>query len=206
MAPLAEDLSSDPSTHSRQLLWKIQSFLWPLETPAHTRQRNTHEYINKKKSFRKKKVDLRKFDFEYIVRIKDADRVLKVLYPGLSISAGSQITSFFRRGDEKLTLNLLADTIRYNDIILLSPEVHMEGDPRRLKLNCSTDKVVYSSGYQLFNLRNELTLEDNNLDNRLSWCNWEYSTYSGVLAASVIFRPSEKRGYTTEIKVHPGVM
>jgi hypothetical protein len=40
-----------PSTHSRQLLWKIQSFLWPLETPAHTRQRNTHEYINKKKSF-----------------------------------------------------------------------------------------------------------------------------------------------------------
>ncbi len=162
--------------------------------------------INKKKSFRKKKVDLRKFDFEYIVRIKDADRVLKVLYPGLSISAGSQITSFFRRGDEKLTLNLLADTIRYNDIILLSPEVHMEGDPRRLKLNCSADKVVYSSGYQLFNLRNELTLEDNHLDNRLSWCNWEYSTYSGVLAASVIFRPSEKRGYTTEIKVHPGVI
>lgn len=43
-------------------------------------------------------MDLRKFDFEYIVRIKDADRVLKVLYPGLSISAGSQITSFFVGG------------------------------------------------------------------------------------------------------------
>ena len=58
--------------------------------------------VRKSKQMTKKKIkDLKQFDFEYVVEIKDANRILQVLYPGLSVSGGSRITSFFRRGDEK---------------------------------------------------------------------------------------------------------
>lgn len=162
--------------------------------------------MRKKKAFVKKKVDLRQFDFEYTVRIKDANRILNVLYPGLSISPDSRITSFFRRGDDKLNLMAAADTIRYNDLRLLNTKINMSGDPDRLELDCFTDKMEYGSGYRLFNLRNEWALKENHLDYRLCWCNWEASTYSGELAASVVFEPDEKHVYATEIKVHPGVI
>ncbi|MDE6452557.1 MAG: hypothetical protein K2L23_09835, partial [Odoribacter sp.] len=177
------------------------SFVWGLVQnylPAYS--------VRKKKSFVKKKLNLRQFDFEYGIRIKDANRILSVLYPGLSISPDSRVTSFFRPGDDKLNLLVAADTIRYNDLMLLNTKINMTGDPDQLKLNCFADKLEYGNGYRLFNLRNELALEDNRLDNRLCWCNWEASTYSGELAASVVFRPDEKNVYSTEIKLHPGVI
>jgi len=162
--------------------------------------------VNKKKFPKKKKDQLKQFNFIYAVQIKDANRILNVLYPGLSISPDAQITSFFRRGDEKLNMIVSADTIRYNDITLLNSEINMAGDPDRLTLNYSAGRVVYGTDYQLFNVRNELTLTDNHLDDRITWCNWGSSTYSGELAAGVSFKPDGKNGYTAEIQIYPGVI
>ncbi|MDE5611712.1 MAG: hypothetical protein K2I90_06810, partial [Odoribacter sp.] len=163
-------------------------------------------FVDEKKSLVQNNLDLTQFNFEYTVRIKDANRVLRVLYPGLSISPNSRIASFFRRGDDKLNLVMNADTIRYNDLILQNWKVNMTGDSVHLKLDCWADKVGYGPRYHLFNLRNELTLEENQVNNRLCWCNWEASTYSGELAASMSFKPEENHSYMTEIKVHPGVI
>ncbi|MDE7373934.1 MAG: hypothetical protein K2M86_01195, partial [Odoribacter sp.] len=163
-------------------------------------------FVNEKKSPAQKNLDLTQFNFEYAVQLKDANRVLRVLYPGLSISPGSRIASFFRRGDDKLNLVMHVDTIRYNDLMLQNWKVNMSGDQEHLKLDCWADKVGYGPRYHLFNLRNELTLEDNQVNNRLCWCNWESSTYSGELAASMVFKLDENHSYMTEIKVHPGVI
>ena len=163
-------------------------------------------FVDENKSLSPDKLDLTQFNFEYDIRLKDANRVLRVLYPGLSISPDSRISSFFRRGDDKLNLAMSVDTIRYNDLMLQNWKVNMTGDSVRLKLNCWADKVGYGPRYHLFNLRNELTLEDNQMNNRLCWCNWESSTYSGELAASLVFKPDENDSYATEIKVHPGVI
>lgn len=158
------------------------------------------------KKSRRKKYNLKKFDFEYAINFKDVDRILKVLYPIVSISPGSKITSYFRRGDENLNLTLLADTVQYRDICLLQSKIDLSGDPDRLKINYIADRVTYGDGYQLYNVRNELSLADNHLDNRVSWCNWESKTYSGELAACVIFTPDDKNNYKTEIRIHPGVI
>lgn len=77
---------------------------------------------------------------------------------------------------------------------------------QRLDMKYTTDRLIYGNGYQLYNVRNELTLADNHLDNRLSWCNWGDKTYSGELSACVVFSPDEKYGYNTEIRIHPGVI
>lgn len=159
-----------------------------------------------KKTAKKKKESLKQFEFEYAVQFKDINRILKVLYPGLTVSPGSRIASHFRRGNEKLSLTLLSDTIRYNDITLFNSKVDMSGDPARLRLHYAADRLVYGDGYQLCNIRNEVVLADNHLDNRLSWCNWERKTYSGELAACVIFTPDEKNTYAADIRIHPGVI
>lgn len=157
------------------------------------------------KSGKKVKERLEDFDFNYAVNFKDINRVLAVLYPDVKISPGARIVSYFRPGEEDVNLKLQADTIAYKDIRLIGSEIDMAGDLDRLKMRYAADKVVYGAGYQLYNVRNELALADNHLDDKLSWCNWETKTYSGELSACVSFIPDEK-GYLTEIQLHPGVI
>lgn len=159
-----------------------------------------------KKGTKKQAYDLKQFDFEYTVKIKDANRVLNVLYPGVNVSPGARLTSNFRRGDDKLNMTLLADTISYHDVSLLKSNVEMTGDPDKLNVRYAADRVVYGNGYQLYNIRNQLVLANNHMDNRLSWCNWESKTYSGDLSACLIFSPDGKYGYSTEVRIHPGVI
>lgn len=145
-------------------------------------------------------------DFDYTIQLKDANRVLKVLYPDLRISAGTKVASYYNSDQEVLNLNFQADTISYKDIRLLGSDIRLAGNPERLRMKYLADRIVYGSGYQLYNVRDELVLADNHLDNRISWCNWEDKTYSGDISACVIFTPHDKQDYTTEIKIHPGVI
>lgn len=148
-----------------------------------------------------------KYNFHYAMRVKDADRVLKVLYPQLGISPGASVVSDFRQGDEKLTLSLIADTIRYKDIRLVKSEVELVGDAEKLNLKYKAERLLYGPLYRLYNVHDELNLADNRVDNKISWCNWEDKTYSGELSARMIFTPVEKQDkYTTEIRIHPGVV
>lgn len=147
-----------------------------------------------------------KFDFRCAVKIKDADRVLKVLYPALRIAPGSFISSEYDSDTEQLSLSLLTDTLQFQNVYLLDSRVNLTGDARRLKVRYMADKIIYGNDYQLYNVRNDLSLAENHMDNRLSWCNWEEKTYSGELAASVIFTPREKGEYMTEIRIRPGMI
>jgi hypothetical protein len=153
-----------------------------------------------------KRKEPEKFDFQYTVQVKDAGRILQVLYPDLYIASGTLITSDYRNETGQLRLRLTTDSIGYEDISLLHSKIDLVGDMQRLDMKYTTDRLIYGNGYQLYNVRNELTLADNHLDNRLSWCNWGDKTYSGELSACVVFSPDEKYGYNTEIRIHPGVI
>lgn len=175
-------------------------FVWQLlqnYLPAYSVQK-------KPQHFRKKVSE--DFDFKYVVEIKDINRILDVLYPSLHISSGSTIRSDFGSDDGLLYLTLQADTVRYQDIDLLDSRIDMLGDTERLEMKYTASRIVYGNGYRLYNIRNELVLADNHLDDKLSWCNWEDKTYSGELSACVLFTPDEKNGYTTEVNIHPGVI
>lgn len=148
-----------------------------------------------------------KFDFHYAVQVKNLDPVLKVIYPDLRISPGASIVSVFRQGDEKLNLFLSADTLHYRDISLIGSEVNLTGDLQKLQVKYTAERLLYGETYRLYNVRDELVLSDNHVDNKLSWCNWGDRTYSGELGACIIFAPDEKKDtYTTRILIHPGVV
>lgn len=149
---------------------------------------------------------LKKIDFSYNAEMKDVNRVLKVVFPDLSVSAGSRMTSSFRYGDEMLSLSLNADTIRYKDLSLVHSDIKVTGDQERLKILYSGERARYAGEYQLYNVRNELVIGNNRLDNKISWCNWGRRTYSGALAAGVTFIPVGKNNYDMEIAVEPGIV
>lgn len=154
----------------------------------------------------KKKVLADNVDFYYQIDFKDVNKVLRVVYPDLLISAGSRVYSNYKNGDENIALSLLADTVRYKDISLIKSRIDLKGDGAVLNVIYTADKAGYGDMYNLYNVRNELNLKENRVDNRLTWCNWEGKTYSGLLAAKVKFIADVKDQYKAEITIDPGTI
>lgn len=149
---------------------------------------------------------LEQFNFGYTVEFKDINRILKILLPDCSIAAGAKVVSGFDSDNGRLHLDFKADSVRYKEVCLQKAQAELTGNRHRLTLGIAADRLSYGQDYCLYNLKNEVTLANNHWDNRLSWCNWEKKTYSGSLAACVIFRPEEQGLYSTKIVIHPGVI
>lgn len=145
-------------------------------------------------------------DFRYDIVMKDADRVLSVLYPELKISSGTKISSNFGEKEKEIHLYVESDSIRYRDFSLLNSRIALKGNAERLQLLYTADKFEYDDMCRLYNVRNELVLKDNSVDHKLVWSNWENQTYSGELSANLHFVPVGKDSYRTEIRIHPGVV
>lgn len=159
-------------------------------------------------AFRHKKNKLTKkenLDFRYEVVIKDAGKVLRAIYPQLSISEGSKIAAYYGK-DKAIHLKMDADTIRYRDFCVTASEIELEGDTEHLRLVYTADKFEYGDLSRLYNVRNTLVLGDNNISNKLIWSNWEAQTYSGELSADIKFVSRGEEEYVTEINIHPGVI
>lgn len=150
--------------------------------------------------------ELKKVDLHGNANIKDANRILKVMFPDLSVSPGSKLFVDFRNGDEFLDVRLNADTILYQDFCLLHSGIRVTGNEERLQVLYSADRVRYADLYELYNVRNELGVHNNHVDNKISWCNWGRHTYSGELKTGLTFIPAGKNGYHLEIGMEPGVI
>lgn len=159
--------------------------------------------INGKK-FEDTKID--HIDFQYAIDIKDANRILRVVYPELSVSAGTRIYSYFSRGNESINLTLYADTIKYKDASIIKSKIDLKGNEEYLDLVYAAELIAYQNNYSLYNVRDEMRLKDNRIVNKLMWGNWNRQTYSGSLSADVLFSSDDKHKYKSEIIVHPGVI
>lgn len=178
----------------------------PLDFAMNLMKNYLPAYADKKKQKSLIRRELEKVDFLCNANIKDADRVLKALFPDLSVSPGSKLSVDFRKGDEFLDLRLDADTIFYKDFRLLRSGIRITGDEERLQMLYAADRVQYGGLYELYNVRNELGVHDNRIDNKISWCNWGHHTYSGELKTGLTFIPAGKDSYHLEIAMEPGVI
>lgn len=149
---------------------------------------------------------LEQFNFGVVADLKDVDRVLRIFYPAVHVAQGARIVADFSNTDDRMHLNFTADTMALGEIKLLEPRIVMTGDPKRLDMITTSGRLLYGNDYQLCNVRNEMTLEDNRLDEQLTWCNWEEKTYSGSLSAYALFTPGENGEYATEIQIQPGTI
>lgn len=149
---------------------------------------------------------LERFNFGVVADLKDIDRVLRIFYPVAHVTGGARVVADFSNTDDRMHLNFTADTVTLGKMKLLEPRMVMAGDPERLDVITTSGRVLYGEDYQLCNMRNEMVLGDNRLDEHLSWCNWGEKTYSGSLSAYALFIPKEDGGYATEIQIQPGTI
>lgn len=162
-------------------------------------------YVEKGKKI-PEKFRMDKVDFQLGVEVKDVNRVLAVLYPELRVSAGTKIQSRFRYGQEPMNLTLVADTLSYQHFFAIHSKVNLTGDTERLRMVYNAEQLAYGGQFQLYNIRDEVSLQNNHVNNKLTWSNWERRTYSGELSTSIFFTPDKKNSYKTEIVMHPGVI
>lgn len=159
-----------------------------------------------KKTKQLKKFKINDVDFTWNLNVVDADRVLKVIYPELSVSPGTRLYIDFLPQDEQVQLALYADSLRYKKFSFIGSRMNMKGKQGRLNVVYGAERMRYKSDYSLYNVRNEMSLHHNQIDNKLTWSNWGRRTYSGSLAANMQFVPDKKGKYKTEINIKPGVI
>lgn len=153
----------------------------------------------------RKKMQPDAVDFRYVIEVKDLNRMLKVIYPELSVSPGTKLVSNYG-ADKEISMTVNTDSVRYKDFYFYRSRMNLKGDEYRLKVVCTAEEAEYNRMGRLYNVRNELVLEDNRIDEKLVWCNWGKDTYSGQLAAGVKFVPSGRDAYKAEIEIYPGVI
>lgn len=153
----------------------------------------------------KKKKD-EKINFRYTIDVKDANRVLKVLYPQVYIARGTKIYSDFDNTSNEVYLSVLSDSLRYGEVGMQRSRIEMKGDKEKLNMVWKADEVDYMNWTRIYNMRNEFALRDNTVRTKLQWCNWQSQTYSGELGADVVLQPLPDDRYRAEVKIRPGVM
>ncbi len=145
-------------------------------------------------------------DFRGFLRLKEVTPVLDILCPNVRIADGSILSADYRNNGEEFTVAVESDSLTYGDYSFRNMQLRMEGGGERMDLSCILDQLEYRNEYRLYNVRNELTLQDNTVRNRLVWSNWGAETYSGELAADLRFRPLGKNDFAAEIAIHRGVI
>lgn len=154
----------------------------------------------------KKQKKEEKVDFRYTIDMKDMNRIMKVLYPDVSIAAGTKIFSDFDNISQVINLSVLSDSIRYKGMELRHSRMEIKGNKEKLSVLLKAEELEYMNMSRIYNVRNEYALNDNHITTKLQWCNWQNQTYSGNLAADVKLLPVPDDMYRAEIKIHPGVI
>lgn len=160
-------------------------------------------YVSKEK---KMPIKMQEVDFRYQAEVKDANRVLNVLYPEYALACGTRVFSVFDGKTRDLQLSVWSDSIRYKNFSLIGSKFEMKGSTEKLEVLSTVEEANYGSWGKLYNLRNYLALKDNDIESKLQWCNWGNQTYSGELSANVKFVPLTGKNYKTEVAIRPGII
>lgn len=139
------------------------------------------------------------------VHLNDVNPLLNVAYPQLKLSRGGNLACEYNYADRQVKLSLAADTISYGDLKLYDSQVKLDGDGANLHCIYSADEIKYLNLGKLYNVRNVMEVNTNNVSERLTWCNWERESYSGSFAANLRLLKYGER-YLTQVFIHPSTI
>ena len=137
--------------------------------------------------------------------LKEISPVLKVIYPELTVSDGTSFSCDFNDYQGSLRVRVEADTLRWGDMHLYHSKIRAIGDSSTLQCIYTADELKYKRIGRLYNVRNVTNIKTNDVDNALSWGNWEKETYSGSLSANLRLMKYHDR-YITQVFVNPGTI
>ncbi|WP_337659561.1 hypothetical protein, partial [Butyricimonas virosa] len=136
------------------------------------------------------------------VHLNDINPFLKVAYPQLKLSQGGNLACEYHYADRQVELSLVADTISYGDFKLRDSRMKLNGDGINLHCTYTADELKYMNFGKLYNVRNVIEVNTNNVSERLTWCNWERESYSGSFSANLRLLKYGDR-HLTQVFIHP---
>lgn len=146
------------------------------------------------------------YNIRYDAKLKDMNKVFQLIYPQLSIPGKAELIADLNESDLTAKIVLRADSLRYNDVLFSFPSFELYGDGNKLSSTCRLRKISYNDRYNLYNLYGDLTLSDNCLNQRLTWCNWEDRTFSGELSTTTSLIKNQNNEIDAHIQLHPSVL
>jgi len=147
----------------------------------------------------KRSLDKNKFHFN--AEIKNLDPVWRIFYPQVHISPGT----VYGEIDEKnnlLALNANIDRIQLDNVVLSGYSLAVTTNDK-LEVKSRIDELSISSSQKLFNIAVLASAEDDELETKLLWNNFDELTYSGEIEALAKFSLAKNKKPHANIDVIP---
>ena len=138
------------------------------------------------------------FDFRF--NLKDINRFTRVLLPDLKMETG-EIEGSINSGENTMTVKASFPEIKYRTALLRKFTVNLTGDSK-LYMRNKVEEFDLGEGFKIHNLSLISEAEDDVLDSKLAWNNFDAVSYSGSINTSTKFFQQKNRPHV-EIAVKP---
>ena len=138
------------------------------------------------------------FDFRF--NLKDINRFTRVLLPDLKMETG-EIEGSINSDKNTLTVNASFPEIKYQTAVLRKFTVNLTGDSK-LYMRNKVEEFDLGEQFKIYNLSLISEAEDDVLDSKLAWNNFDDVSYSGSINTSTKFFAQKNRPHV-EISVKP---
>lgn len=174
------DLYIDGNYHFRGLLNNFTSMLNRF-IPAYSAPASAEEFQN---------------DFSYKINVKEAiNSLADVLYPGMQIDKSFLLYGIVNSAEKNFELEGSIPGIRYNNIIgrdiFIGNKIIGEGYSSKFRFG----EIHVANGMNLYNFKIDSRIENNTIDNTISWSNYDELTYSGDIRTHTVFSKADSSRY-----------
>ncbi|MBW8333550.1 MAG: translocation/assembly module TamB [Prolixibacteraceae bacterium] len=139
-------------------------------------------------------------NFDFKLSLKDVNRFTRVLMPDLMMDRAT-IDGTINSENNTLTINALFPEIRYQTAIFHKFSFNMNGNSK-LDIHNKIEQVSLGEKFKVYNLSLISEAENNILDSKLIWNNFDAVSYSGSLNTSAKFF-EQKNSPHVEVSVKP---
>ncbi|MDR0544916.1 MAG: translocation/assembly module TamB [Odoribacteraceae bacterium] len=147
---------------------------------------------------------LRDLDLDCSLTLKNADSLLAVVFPDLSLSDRVDFSAK-REKSGRIRLECSADSIQWGMLQVTRPALKLSGNTDSIASALTAARLHYNGVGTLYNLRDVAEIKPDRVSNELTWNNWGRETYSGALSFDVgLSKYGERR--VMQLLVQPGVI
>lgn len=146
----------------------------------------------------------RKNDFRFDFRLREVNKLMAVLLPGVVVSDEGRIQGRFNSDQAILDLNGNLDYFSINNLALNEPEVKLVSrNNRQVALTFRAGNLTSGKLLNLPNFSIHQIAGNDSLKTNIFWNNWDELTYSGSLYSTTLFSRDHQDSLQTTIHLDP---
>lgn len=139
-------------------------------------------------------------DFDFDIKIKDADTLSNVFLPNLSISPATELKGSFNSSLHQFQMNCKSPYIAFNEKKLKNWTLKSYTKSGSLFVNMGLDDFKYTNSNGLKNFLTSLVINKDTIKSNVNWNNRELKNYSGNMNVDIVFLAQEQ-GKNPQIKL-----